>query len=594
MDPNDFDSSLDVTPLPWNHEDVKPFHEKLKRGDDPEKILEDQIAVIERLDAKRALKRLTIADIINSLITNVDIPDDGAGLPPKLHNYLIGLIFVHGTKAGKGDCSYEELAGPILDIGYKCIFSDDPDPDAAEDEKLESMVEHALKEQAFTAGQWTYSEQHTEASIRAYEPHDEYLKDMWGFTIEEANECSQFIEDLFAERRMELVDLEFTKYIEEMSIPGHSIDAHIQQHDKTGSYDISSDGFDFQKDAYFIELIYQKSKSVEDAFFVSHDEILRRCPSNIEKQVLVDFLERMSDELGNVQSNPGYRWPYQFNPLSKTPLIRIDGEYFTPNGDLIRKSLMDSFYYDLINLKEYGNPGGNHGGEFGRLYGDYLEDWTVDCFSRLYPDTSIYPNLLYPNDLEEACDVLIEGSSTLFVVECKVGKIPKHLRNKDFETIQEEINTKIGDGYKRQALPLIKELRDGIRTQLVYNGKLVELSKYSDYRPIIVVGEPYDALSTHLIDVIIDNSDVSPYVIDIFTLQVITEFFSSPRFFENYIRDRMKLFDNKVIMSPDEIDYVGLYYLNGYEFPEVGDNQLMMIGDMGDVIGEEIDYEFGG
>lgn len=593
MDPSDVTDDLDMKPMPLDHEKATTIHQILREGKDSGEILDEHLDLIQEIDPISALKRLTAADIANSLITNIDISDDGAGLPPAAHNYLIGLIFAHGSPYGEKEVSYEDLAGPVLDLSYKSLLPTDVDHTSDDEQKLKSQVKHALKQQVFMAGEWMYSDQPLESATRAYSPHNSELKNILGFTIEEAIQCSDYIEQQLAKKRKKLVGLEFTRILSDLAEQGHTIDVMQTQLDKENLFLPTSQGKDFKTDATAIEMLYNMSKNISGAFMITHEELLSDCPRNIDETILEAYLERFSDPLGNVNSNSEFRWPYQFNPVSETPLIRISDRYYSPNGDLVRSALMKSPYYDLISMDGYGDPSGDEGGEFGQIFGAYLEDWVYDCMMKLYGEDKTYKRVFYPDGANEACDVLVLGDDTLFVIECKVGKIPIHLRNSDFDTIQESIQDKIGEGYEDQAIPLIKKLRDENLDKLVTDGKNIHLGDYSAHRPIIVVGEPYDSLSTHLIDVVIEMQDVSPYVTDVFSLQTITEFFDSEDHFEGYIENRMELFDMRAIMSGDEIDYLGLYYLNDCKFPEMEENNFLWIEDMGYAIGEEIDFEFG-
>ncbi|WP_152420194.1 hypothetical protein [Halorubrum distributum] len=593
MDPSKVDENLDVEQIPWEHDDVTSYIDDLTGGKQPEDILDEQIELIEDLDGEAALERLVIADIANSIISSADVPDDGAGLPPALHKYLIVLILAHSSTSGKRDVNYTDLAGPILDLSLKYLHDTDINAESPPDEKLKSRVEHSLKEQVFLAGKWKFSKQPIEASKRAYSPHNEQLKKELGFTIEEALRCADYIEEKTIERREEIIDDEFSQLVQRMAQSGHTIDVLNQQYDEKGDIDNTSGGEDFKSDSKFLDQLYTKYCDSGGSFFVDYDNMISDRPGDIKKDVLQDFVDRMSDNLGDVDSNRNFRWPYQFNPLSETPIVQVEDRLLVPSGDALRSALESTFYYDLISLEDYGSSDGTHGGEFGRIFGDYVEDWAYDCLMKLYPEEDVYKNPLRPGSYEEACDILVEGRDTLYVIECKTGKIPIHLRNSDFDAIQEELNSKVGEGYTDQALPLVQELRDGTIDELVYDGKLVEISDYNKYQPIILIGESYDSVATYLIDVIVNSESVPPYVIDIYCFQVITEFFESRARFESYIRKRLRLFNDKSIISGDEIDYLGLYYLNDYSFPEMEKNNFVIMEDMGREIAEEIGYKFG-
>ena len=72
-----------------------------------------------------------------------------------------------------------------------------------------------------------------------------------------------------------------------------------------------------------------------------------------------------------------------------------------------------------------------------------------------------------------------------------------------------------------------------------------------------------------------------------------TELFCNPDKFGEYLTARIELLQTGSIVSPDEIDYLGLYIRNDDEFPNVSDDRFMMINDMSHFINQKIDYKFG-
>lgn len=139
---------------------------------------------------------------------------------------------------------------------------------------------------------------------------------------------------------------------------------------------------------------------------------------------------------------------------------------------------------------------------------------------------------------------------------------------------------------------MVKRLRDEGLDELIHDGAPLTIEDYPTYQPMVVVGEPYDSIATHLIDVIVDVSDVPPYVADIYDLQILTEVLNEPDRLKHYIQSRLDLFEQRSIVSPDEIDYLGSYIENEDEFPDLPDNNFSWVEDMSHVVNSKIDYKF--
>jgi len=585
----------DYYEIPIQHEDAVEYGEELVEGPSVDELIDQHIDFISQIDARLALEQISMCDLLNSIITGTPVRDDFIGLPQSLADYLIGLIIEYGDPDATKNHTYEELAGPLFDISVSSmnIAQSSISPESSEEEKIKSRIESTMKQQAFATGEFMMTEQPLRAARRAYSPHDKHLKCVFGFTIEEAILCVKYIEMVFSKARKIIVGQDEFQ-LSKVASDGHALDKMIEQYEESGSVALGSDSKDFKEDSENVNRFFNNLSDHHDKLSITEAALFKFRPENLSDEVLESFIKRMTTSLESGQSPTGFRYPYQFNPLHASPIIKLNDRLFLPQSNALRRAVRETFYYDLCNLEGYGNPGGESCGEFGQRYGDYLEDWTFDCVSKLFDDKDILFNPYYPGKgSEEACDILVFGEQTLFVIECKTGKLPLHIRKGDFEEIQSAVQKKVGKGYEKQALNLIKKLRDGKLSKLEHDGELVDIPEYSNYQPVIIVGEPYDGLATYLIDEIVESNDVLPYVLDIFDLQVISEYFKNQGGFDSYVNSRIKLFNNKSIVSPDEVDYLGVYMKNNHNFPEFPKDHFLQVEDMSHYVNSHIDYEFG-
>lgn len=94
---------------------------------------------------------------------------------------------------------------------------------------------------------------------------------------------------------------------------------------------------------------------------------------------------------------------------------------------------------------------------------------------------------------------------------------------------------------------MITDIESGVVEEVVCNNSGIDISKFDAYHPIVVVGEPYDSLSTYLINNIIDDQELYPFVVDIYNLQPIADVLSSPKEFKKYIEERTKIYKTRKI-----------------------------------------------
>ena len=68
--------------------------------------------------------------------------------------------------------------------------------------------------------------------------------------------------------------------------------------------------------------------------------------------------------------------------------------------------------------------------------------WTYSCLSKVFGESNVFLNPLYPDSLEEACDVLVFAQDMVLIIECKSGKLPLSTRRGEYDKIQSAINRK--------------------------------------------------------------------------------------------------------------------------------------------------------
>lgn len=312
-----------------------------------------------------------------------------------------------------------------------------------------------------------------------------------------------------------------------------------------------------------------------DAVWVSEETLVEWCDGTSRFH---NFIDRLSIEPGSVSN---FSSPFDINPLERAPFIKSGDEYLLPLPGTLPYALANTFYYDFMDS--------DNEGDFRAQFGDWLEEWAIDCLSKIYPSEEIISNYTYECDGQEVeGDILILTPDNPVVIECKGKKLRAETRKGHFggvESVMEDIESGIGNAHHQ-----VDRLVDGVQSGdidhiVTSDGSYVDLEPESleDALRWIVLGESYGTIATQDFVHILNISPV-PYVCDIYDLQILSEALKTSAQISHYVRQRinqtkLQLRREKYqLPCSDEIDYLGVYVDNGYEFP-AGQTAINGAGD---------------
>ena len=460
--PGDTKDNIRRTQLALDSIDADELSEKIGTLPDSDQMISDQIRLIKQVDARKALERLTLVDFISAIVAQTDSRDDGIGLFDGLRGFLIGLIMAYGSNGGR-DCTYEELTANIADLPFIYMLSDYPtiNSDLPKNDDEQYAIGSSMVSREFNESRHSFLRQSFEASIRMYRPHNKYLERELGFTIEQAVRCLGHMEDILTKCRENLLRSKPIN-IDSVLTDRTTTEDYFSQINSANKVVFVTDSDKYARESRFIEEYYQYVSDKHTLLSLTQSVLLKRLPEDLPQSALTHFLERISidvNDLGeDTPSGDRFRYPYQINPLHKYPLPQVDGRVFLPDSDAVRRSFRETFYYDLISLPDYGDPSGNSGGAFGDTFGDYLENWTHECMLRTFEEDQALKNPLYPDkNFNEACDLLVKGHDTLYVIECKIGKLPQQTQTGEIEAIRQSLEAKVIEAHEDQAMKFINQ-----------------------------------------------------------------------------------------------------------------------------------------
>ncbi|WP_128081413.1 hypothetical protein [Haloferax sp. ATB1] len=546
-----------------DHLDPSEFHrrdDRLRRGNHPlanadrDEILTSLLRTIRANGTRRTLTQFYVHNLLRmNLLRHADqsrttsnptgleiSPEQDPGLPPRLIQFGVGAAL--RTDAETTDAqSFEQIATHLLEIknwyarqGGSLLPLDSPMADP-----YFGMVWRELTTLRHASGF-----QMLEKGYRAYKPWEQEMEKLLGFSIEDAVYYTRELTNWITPR-LEGQDKEVARWCPSL--------------------------LDFSQKA--IDL-------TDEAVWVPEETLVDWCDDSPRFH---KFLDRLTVVPGAVS---GFRTPVDVNPLERAPLVRTGDEYLLPLPRTVLYALANTFYYDLI--------GSEYQGAFQLQFGDWLEEWTVDCLSKTFSEDDIIQNYTYEYDGEDVeGDILILRDDEPIVIECKGKKLRAETRKGNFggiDAIKEDIERGIGDAY-HQANRLVTGVQSGQITEIeTSDGTTVGLepSSLEDARRWLVLGESYGSIATRDFAKILDMSPV-PYVCDIYDLQVLTEVLETPERLLHYVRQRTRQttvqlrrpgtqYANSKTFSSDEVDYLAVYRRNGWEFPP-GAQRITGAGD---------------
>ncbi len=554
----------------------------------PEDVIEDLRDLLSTADTRRMIGSLGENFVVSATVAfDPETHEDGVGIPPKMIEYLLGLLCTIDPNEG-GELPYDEIHETTDTLTQSLLFylvNDDIDIQSLSDEERhQHFVEGQVLARELTAGRFVYPAQYIEAAERAYTPHNDVLQDELGFTIQDAIRFVRELSQLYQERYQQVFD-RFGEIDRVARLAHGAFIRHLEQ------YDDYEEGMKAYLDADDYEETQQEITEAQEHYREAKLDLW------IEKEALFEhfshnelkfenFLDRMEISLGSV-SQDDFTFPYEYNPLHGRPIIEHEGEYIIPHFHALLRALAETYYYDLVDLPNYG-------GSFGSQWGDYVEEWAYESLLALFSDTEVLANPEYTADGNSyETDVVILHEDTCIVIECKAKKLTLPTRRGNYQAVQDDVLGGIGDGHD-QASRLIDYIQAGDVTELSTDNDsvMIDTDSIDRYLPIVVLREQYDWIATTEYGTIADIKDHLPYVASVYDLEVITECLESPGRFIDYVTKRIQLSRTQKLASPDELDYLGAYIDNELEVLDMPDDVRVETSDFAHIVEDRVGERF--
>ena len=290
--------------------------------------------------------------------------------------------------------------------------------------------------------------------------------------------------------------------------------------------------------------------------------------SAVVKSVLTSF------SAASTERNVQFKALHDFNIANALPLIRTsETELVLFNIYSLVEAIYESPYYWMNADKSYASTAMEHRGKF-------TEDFSAECLRRAFGKEGVYTNVdIFDKKTRVGeIDVLVIFGNRALVLQAKSKRLTLEARRGNDLQIKDDFKKSIQDSYD-QAFKCAGMLADPR-----YVLKDAEARDISIKQPIketylaCVVSDHYPALSfqsRQFLKVQAADGISPPFVLDVFTLDAMTEMLQSPLHLLSYI-DRRTKYSERVIAS-HELTVLSYHLKQNLWVSE--EHQMMMLHD---------------
>lgn len=260
--------------------------------------------------------------------------------------------------------------------------------------------------------------------------------------------------------------------------------------------------------------------------------------SGLVEEVVNNVLNAFS--IDSADRNKSFRSINDFNIANSQPLIQIDtNSYILLQSYNLVEALYETPAYWMMSDSEYVNDATQHRGAFS-------EQFIHECLASVFGSGSVYSNVIINGNGNRQLgeiDVLVLFGDRAIVVQAKSKRLTIEARKGNDGRIGDDFKKGIQDSYD-QGLACAKFLSNASKYQFIGGGarKIQIPDNLSEIYVLCTVSDHYPALSFQSMQFLqYKKSGViqHPFVLDIFTLDVMTEMLKSPLQLLSYINRRV-------------------------------------------------------
>jgi len=243
--------------------------------------------------------------------------------------------------------------------------------------------------------------------------------------------------------------------------------------------------------------------------------------------------------------NPAFKSLHDFNAATATPIIQVDEDRFILfHFNALADALYESPFYWLGADKNYASTALKHRGQ-------YTEAFALRRLSEVFGPARVYQGVNIDRgkgDRLGEIDVLVLFGDRAIVLQAKSKRLTMESRRGNDLQLKGDFKAAIQDSYD-QAMDCSAALRDPSLRFSTSDGTVLEVpDNLTQIFPICLVADHYPALAFQTGQFLVQRevpAVLAPLIIDVFTLDVMTEILNRPLRFLSYLELR-SLFGSKV------------------------------------------------
>lgn len=275
------------------------------------------------------------------------------------------------------------------------------------------------------------------------------------------------------------------------------------------------------------------------------------------------------------ERNSGFGALQDFNAICATPLLRMpSGEFLSLQSYALAEAIYDSPFYWMAQDRAYLPTLTKH-------RGDFTESFVAERLGLVFGRERVYGNVdIWETKATKAgeIDVLVVWGDRAIVVQAKSKRLTLEARKGNDQVIRDDFKKSVQDAYD-QAVQCAQCLGDKRFTLTAGDGREIVLRyELKEIYVFCVVSDHYPALSfqaRQFLKTVAVPRVQSPLVMDVFTIDAMTEMLQSPLHFLSYVNRRANYADR--LLASQELTILA-YHLkhNLWIDPEVN---WMHLGD---------------
>ncbi|PLR36741.1 zinc chelation protein SecC [Chimaeribacter californicus] len=280
---------------------------------------------------------------------------------------------------------------------------------------------------------------------------------------------------------------------------------------------------------------------VLNAYELPIDQIATETGINdVKVRTIVDLFS--SNELSNVN----FQGMSDFNVFNARPIIRAGKKYYCFSAYSLAQAIYETPFFWMNDDKKYRPISAQHRGQF-------VEDYVYRKMAPIFGAENVFKNVYIVNGNNETLgeiDVLVSFSDSVIIYQAKSKKLTIEARKGNGNAIQKDFQSAIQDAYD-QGFSCAQLIVSGASLADQNFNRFNLSSSVSRCYIVPIISENYPSLSFQVrqyLNTTITNEIYPPFIMDVFLLDVLTEFLNTPLYFLSYI-DRRSTYNMRIFSS---------------------------------------------